>query len=1137
MKSLYYMRLKIILICFSFILIGISTFFFIETASTGTAYADSTIGMGTHFEVEKNPIETVYISAEKLEVMRSEHITLSTEIYPENGGLTVNDTSFFIINGNGFAQIDGNCIIINDSAPIGSRIVVMAEVDGVESCNAISLIVKKTPVDGIEFLTTDTEIVSGSSYLLETNILPANATEKGVRYSVENGAKYVNVSYNGVLMFNNIAQPDENYSIEIKATSVDNPAIYTIKKFNVTPPAFDTILANKELTGVEQQRTYSFCANNEPFVLLFGNKAVYYSIDVDSNIATIDLRGLLYIKPDAPIGTHIVVSLDANDGTHYSQELEVISVFASSFSPVLLSTPTAKWNGNNYYLPGDTLRFDVAAFYPSNVTSFNKEFDLLISDSSLAAIDGDKVIIKDKISKTNPHLTVTVVSEPNGLEQSFEIDIYIELSAIKLVSNVTELQENNAYAIDSILEGAISPENAMHQPIEYFIESESSDFAYLRNNNIYIRDDLPAGNINVGLYAVAGGVRSGTVWYNIYKPVKTLNLEADNYEPISSLNKGDTVTLFTKVNENASINNPSYRVETGANFINDNIQYVEMLPDGRAKWQFTIKNQLALVDKVAPIVLYAEQDGVCSNKIVLDIHIPDEALAVKETNVNRGSTHKISFTHTQNATVKSVEWLVATTGISKVEKSTDEFYVPQNLSAGSKIVIKYRSGDKKYFGINGAWKTATFTVARLSATDRPDSHNVYDNGNLYSGFNTVFGKDIGGQINYVIGKNGSTPQLWHGRSTLINLVYSNSSISDYGMLIEAITVSGAAVEQPNTRTNDSFVIKANESAKVNDEIVVSIKVSDGNAVYTLPNVKLYAFRELSGSLEFNTITKTGVNITNFVNRNKSSFDFTANDGMGALEFAVLNPNGFKINNGIINATSYTANKEQQIKYSFTQTYNGTLLATYSKNATVILRTVNLDNTLGDGRSYYTALQGMYPSRSSVGSLPYLSGLNFDGYGDYIDGNGKIIKDLGNCSNTLSAKWKPKTYTYTATDNHTITDDCDKYMFKDTIDPGFNISALKELGYTKIKITIVYDCHEIDDGYQDIFIFSGSDSNQLGKTSRDDEGSSWHTITLNFNVSIDKFKTNNASFYIGWGASGGLSDDWKLGTRTVTVQAV
>lgn len=1134
MKNIYRNRIQIALFFLALILISIATFVLTDKVSATIAYADSDTGRGIPFEVEKNPIEAVYVSVEKTEAMRGERIALRAEVFPENASLTVNDTSFFIINGNSYAHVDGNYIIINNSAPIGSRIILRAKVDGVESDNAISLIVKKTPVEGIEFLTTESEIVSGSSYLLKTNITPAEATDKSVRYSVEFGAQYVNVSYNGVLTFNNIAQPEEDYLIIIKATSVDNPAVYSIKSFRVVAPSFETVFADKELTGVEQQRTYSFNAENDPYTSIFKDKAVYYSIDVDSDIATIDLRGLLYIKPDAPIGTHIVVSLDANDGTHYSQELEIVPVYATSFTPVLLSAPTKTWNETMYYLPGDILSFDVRSFSPLNVSDCNKTCELRVSDSSIASAVADKVVINNNILSSNPHLVISVVSVPNGLIETFEIDIYIAPVTVALTEMVSEVQENGSYYISELVDCVISPNNAMYTSVEYFIEKNGYEIATIRNDQIIINDNLPAGNVMFGLYAIVEGIRSKTIWVNVYKPTTSLAITANTYAPISSVYTGETVFLYSTVSEAASINSPVFSITMGADLIEGGIQYVGAMLDGRSKWQFTLKNNLAEVKGITPIEISAEQDSVLSNKLTFDIHIPDEGLKVIETTVSRGATHGITSTHTANATDKTFEWFIETSDVTKVVGSNDEFFVPRNFSAGTQIKIKYRSCDIAFFGENCEWNEAIFTVAGLENTN---VNSVFDNGLKKIGFNFVFGEEG----DYTIGKNGSTPQLAVGKTTRIDLVYSDASITEYGMKINSKNdiYVGSNAEIVDFG-EDWVMIRAKSTAVANSIIQISTCILDGDSDYTIQAATLYTFRELSGKLEFNNVTQNKTKVTSYINTTNSTFDFNANDGYQALEFEVLDQGGFKLNkDGILEVTSYTANKEQYISYSYRQTYNGVLLNAYKETSTIILRTVTLNNDGGSVQpSYYVALQNM-SSIKTVASLPSKTDYVFNGYSSYIDKNGNVLKDLSSIS-SLTANWVKVKYTYNSTVEHTIVDD-NVYSFKESISPNFDISTLKSLGYTKIKITIVFDCREINDGYQDIRIFSGSDSNRIGDITvehgKGKKDTSWWAHTINYNITLDSFATNSAAFYIGWGAHGLFEDDWKLGTRTITVEAI
>ena len=182
--------------------------------------------------------------------------------------------------------------------------------------------------------------------------------------------------------------PSGDLKIEVFVSADDvNSDIFV---FDLYKPVQDIKLDNADLKEVEQQKSYSFCANVYPFNATFGDKPVTYSLDVSEEIATIDENGMLTISATAPIGTKIKIRIDATDGVFHEQTVEVVPVYATSFAVTDYTKPT---HGTKY-LPNDEIEFVAEFLSPFNITECNKVYDVAVSDESLAEVCGHVVKIK-----------------------------------------------------------------------------------------------------------------------------------------------------------------------------------------------------------------------------------------------------------------------------------------------------------------------------------------------------------------------------------------------------------------------------------------------------------------------------------------------------------------------------------------------------------------------------------------------------------------------------------------------------------------------------------------------------------------------------------------------------------------------
>lgn len=162
-------------------------------------------------------------------------------------------------------------------------------------------------------------------------------------------------------------------------------------------------------------------------------------------------------------------------------------------------------------------------------------------------------------------------------------------------------------------------------------------------------------------------------------------------------------------------------------------------------------------------------------------------------------------------------------------------------------------------------------------------------------------------------------------------------------------------------------------------------------------------------------------------------------------------------------------------------------------------------------------------------------------------NTQSVKNLTSTpggSITLYAQWVPTNWYVTHSpstgyDDKTITDSDGVY---ETIETHMHVAKLRALGYTKIHIKCSIDVKEINEGYQQMWVYNSKGGTQLA--SKEFEcffgDKSWHehsaTITINLSdLTVDS--NGYGSFVIEWGARGNFEDDWKLGTRTYNITAV
>ena len=247
------------------------------------------------------------------DVFVNETLQISAVVQPTNAA---NQTvSWSVTNGTGTASIDANGLLTG--LTVGTVTVYATANDGTNVSGSAVITVKAVDVN-----TISVEGQSGVNNVPETqnlqmvaSILPINATNQNVNWSVANGTGSATINSQGVLTGGNIG------TVTVTATSVQNPSISGSKVVNVTE--YIIYISSIEVNGENNQSTVAlnnYLQMNATVLPTNANNLDYdWTVLNGSGSATISETGLL--SPTS-VGT-VTVKAVAQDGSNVSGEKEV----------------------------------------------------------------------------------------------------------------------------------------------------------------------------------------------------------------------------------------------------------------------------------------------------------------------------------------------------------------------------------------------------------------------------------------------------------------------------------------------------------------------------------------------------------------------------------------------------------------------------------------------------------------------------------------------------------------------------------------------------------------------------------------------------------------------------------------------
>ena len=462
-----------------------------QTFNTNLRLAST--GNSSEYEFDTVLIEDcTVVSSTDLEVNVGQQIKLSVQTVPSYAVFTARNISYEIINGNKYASIVDDTLIISETANIGVEVSVIAIVEGKESSNILTFTIVPIPVQKIEILNLENSIQEGCSLMLTSLVLPNNASNKEIAYTIISGSQYATIWADGKIKVNN-KLPFGNLKIVVRAQSKSDEKIYVDKEFSLYVPTSKITLTADNLypnagENVELLPTYSSSASSDlpEYLILEGSEYIGSLV-----------RNTLKIKNIIGIENPQIKLCCIRDGCISN------SILINIIIPIEKLIITSDKNIINQ---GESIKLDVTTV-PSNATKQGLMFQIISGTEGTITADG----YLTALSGSNENTTVKVIAKSNNVV-SDEYEITIRKPDFNLFSNI------NNPTIDSVngAEVELSVNHSIPKastPIYEIVKGE--EYGEVIGNVLYIYNGITNDNPQITVRAQIGEFQSNDLTIDV----------------------------------------------------------------------------------------------------------------------------------------------------------------------------------------------------------------------------------------------------------------------------------------------------------------------------------------------------------------------------------------------------------------------------------------------------------------------------------------------------------------------------------------------------------------------------------------------------------------------------------------------
>jgi uncharacterized protein YjdB len=368
--------------------------------------------------------------------------------------------SWSVTNGTGTATISASGLLTGGAA--GTVTVVATANDGstVTGSTVITITSTNIPVNSISVQGQGgaTTVATAGTLQMVESVLPANATDPSVTWSVTNGTGTATISASGLLT-GTTAGTVTVVATANDGTAVTGSAVITVTSTNI-PVNTITVQGQGGATTVASGGTLQMIESVLPANAT--DPSVTWSVTNGTGTATISASGLL----TGGTGGTVTVVASANDGSGVTGST-VITVTTSTTIPVSSITVQGQGGVTSVISAGGTLQM-TAAVLPANATDPSVTWSVM-NGTGTATISGLGIL-----SGGNPG-TVTVVATANdGSGVTGTAQITVDPIMVNFI-NVTGQGGTTTANLGSTLQmvATVLPSNATNQNVTWSVNNTS----------------------------------------------------------------------------------------------------------------------------------------------------------------------------------------------------------------------------------------------------------------------------------------------------------------------------------------------------------------------------------------------------------------------------------------------------------------------------------------------------------------------------------------------------------------------------------------------------------------------------------------------------------------------------------------
>ena len=450
--------------------------------------------------VEEIPATAVTLTAPTLNPLVGESVVLTGKITPDN---STDSILYEIVDGEDFASLSANVLIISKDATAGVVIKVVAYAGDVKSSELV-FTVRDTSVaaESIEIFANNLTPLAGQSVVISKNVQPSGTTDTIVWTIVEGADKATMAG--DVLMIKDTAVAGDVIKVQATVGAVESNVLEFVVATSEIKATKVTISA--DYLNLLPGQTMIIQSTIEPSN---STDDIVFSITEGGQYASL-AGNVLIVSENAP--ANHVIKVVAKAGTANSNELVfTVQDTRKPATKVELSTD------NLTPIAGHSVTINYT-ITPADTT--DKLTWIITEGSSIAKMAGNVLVVDANAEKDAIIKVKAVVGNVESAELTFTVrpaTEEIKVESITISAN-TEVLRGQTVAINKI----INPNNANQEVVWQFVSG--ANYARFHGDALIIDENAPTGTqITVVAATVDGTVRSNELTFVVQPSQEEIN--------------------------------------------------------------------------------------------------------------------------------------------------------------------------------------------------------------------------------------------------------------------------------------------------------------------------------------------------------------------------------------------------------------------------------------------------------------------------------------------------------------------------------------------------------------------------------------------------------------------------------------